>query len=182
VSSLPSLALLLIFVASAAVIWGAGVTLSGYTDVLAERLHLGAALGGVVLLAVATNLDHVGRRSGLVRHTVLEVIAYDDATSEAFVISGFGVHADWFLNIQDNSRLRVHIGGSSFDAQHRMIPLSEAATLLGEYQNRHQIVAPLVRRVLTRLLGWDYDGSAAANTRAAGQLPMVAFRPASPAR
>jgi len=32
--------------ASAAVIWVAGISLSKYTDVLAERLHLGAALGG----------------------------------------------------------------------------------------------------------------------------------------
>jgi len=59
VSSLPSFALLLIFVLSAVVIWGAGTKLSDYTDVLAERLHLGEALGGVVLLAVATNLPEI---------------------------------------------------------------------------------------------------------------------------
>jgi cation:H+ antiporter len=59
VSSLPSFALLLIFVVSAVVIWGAGTKLSDYTDVLAERLHLGEALGGVVLLAVATNLPEI---------------------------------------------------------------------------------------------------------------------------
>jgi cation:H+ antiporter len=59
VSSLPSLVLLLIFLASAGVIWGAGVKLSDYTDVLAERLHLGAAIGGVVLLAIATNLPEI---------------------------------------------------------------------------------------------------------------------------
>ncbi|MDQ6936229.1 MAG: sodium:calcium antiporter [Actinomycetota bacterium] len=58
-SALPSFALLIIFVASAGVIWGAGIKLSGYTDVLAERLHLGEALGGVVLLAVATNLPEI---------------------------------------------------------------------------------------------------------------------------
>jgi cation:H+ antiporter len=58
-ASLPSLVLLAIFVASAAVIWIAGTSLSRYTDVLAERLHLGAALGGVVLLAVATNLPEI---------------------------------------------------------------------------------------------------------------------------
>nr|WP_269327485.1 hypothetical protein [Kineosporia mesophila] len=59
VSSLPSAVLLLIFVVSAAVIWGAGIKLSAYTDVLAQRLHLGAALGGVVLLAIATNLPEI---------------------------------------------------------------------------------------------------------------------------
>jgi len=58
-SSLPSFALLIIFVASAVVIWVAGIKLSDYTDVLAERLHLGKALGGVVLLAVATNLPEI---------------------------------------------------------------------------------------------------------------------------
>jgi cation:H+ antiporter len=48
-----------VFVVSAAVIWGAGIKLSDYTDVLAERLHLGAALGGVILLSIATNLPEI---------------------------------------------------------------------------------------------------------------------------
>jgi cation:H+ antiporter len=59
VSSLPTIVLLLIFVAAAAVIWVAGIQLSDYTDVLAQRLHLGAALGGLILLAVATNLPEL---------------------------------------------------------------------------------------------------------------------------
>ena len=58
-SSLPTAVLLLIFAASAAVIWASGIQLSDYTDVLAERLHLGAALGGLVLLAIATNLPEL---------------------------------------------------------------------------------------------------------------------------
>ena len=58
-SSLPSVVLLGIFLASAGVIWAAGIQLSDYTDVLAERLHLGAALGGVILLSVATNLPEI---------------------------------------------------------------------------------------------------------------------------
>lgn len=58
-TSLPTFVLLLIFLASAAVIWVAGIHLSEYTDVLAVRLHLGAALGGTILLAVATNLPEV---------------------------------------------------------------------------------------------------------------------------
>src|ERR687883_556796 len=58
-STLPSLVLLAIFLASAVAIWVAGIQLSDYTDVLAERLHLGAALGGVILLAIATNLPEI---------------------------------------------------------------------------------------------------------------------------
>ena len=54
--SLPLLVLLLVFAGAAAAIWVAGIELSNQTDVLATRLHLGAALGGLVLLAIATNL------------------------------------------------------------------------------------------------------------------------------
>jgi cation:H+ antiporter len=59
VAGLPSWLLLVIFVASAVVIWVSGVRLSDTTDVLAERLHLGSALGGLVVLAVATNLPEI---------------------------------------------------------------------------------------------------------------------------
>lgn len=50
---LPFWAELVVFVASAATIWVAGIFLSNNTDILADRLHLGQALGGLILLAVA---------------------------------------------------------------------------------------------------------------------------------
>jgi cation:H+ antiporter len=58
-SGLPLLVLLVIFVAAAAAIWVAGIQLSNQTDVLSTRLHLGSALGGLILLAVATNLPEI---------------------------------------------------------------------------------------------------------------------------
>src|SRR5690348_15930749 len=58
-TSLPSSALLAVFVACAIVIWVAGIKLSDATDVLSQRWHLGAALGGTILLAVATNLPEI---------------------------------------------------------------------------------------------------------------------------
>jgi cation:H+ antiporter len=51
--------LVLIFAGCAAIIWMAGTQLSNTTDILDDRLHLGSALGGVVLLAVATNLPEI---------------------------------------------------------------------------------------------------------------------------
>ena len=50
---------LLIFAASSVLIWFAGIYLSNYTDVLSDRLRLGQALGGLILLAVATNLPEL---------------------------------------------------------------------------------------------------------------------------
>jgi len=51
--------LLLIFAGAAAAVWIAGVNLSNTTDVLSSRLGLGEALGGLLLLAVVTNLPEI---------------------------------------------------------------------------------------------------------------------------
>jgi cation:H+ antiporter len=51
--------LLLVFAAGAAAVWVAGRFLSETVDILDERLHLGSALGGTILLAVATNLPEI---------------------------------------------------------------------------------------------------------------------------
>jgi cation:H+ antiporter len=58
-SGLPLWLLVIIFVGAAAAIWIAGIQLSNQTDVLSVRLHLGSALGGLILLAVATNLPEI---------------------------------------------------------------------------------------------------------------------------
>ena len=44
-------------------------------------------------------LIHVGRRTGLRRHTVLEVMEYRREGPEAVVMSAFGRNADWLRNI-----------------------------------------------------------------------------------
>ena len=55
----PLVALVAVFAGSAAAIRVAGVQLSRQTDVLSTRLHLGAALGGLIPLALATNLPEI---------------------------------------------------------------------------------------------------------------------------
>lgn len=57
--SLSLLPLLGIFAIAAVAIWIAGIQLSNTTDVLSQRLGLGQALGGVILLAIATNLPEI---------------------------------------------------------------------------------------------------------------------------
>lgn len=55
--SLP--ALLAVFIVAATVVWVAGTRLGDATDVLASRFGLGEALGGLILLAIATNLPEI---------------------------------------------------------------------------------------------------------------------------
>jgi cation:H+ antiporter len=65
--------LVAIFLASAAVIWVAGVKLSDTTDLLADRFGLGEALGGVILLAIATNLPEVAITASAAWHGDLSI-------------------------------------------------------------------------------------------------------------
>ena len=59
VEHLPLPALLAIFIAAAGVIWFAGIQLSRTTDEIDSRFGLGQALGGLILLAIATNLPEI---------------------------------------------------------------------------------------------------------------------------
>jgi cation:H+ antiporter len=58
-ASLPLVLLIPVFVAGAAAVWLAGIQLSNTTDVIDARFGLGEALGGLILLAIATNLPEI---------------------------------------------------------------------------------------------------------------------------
>lgn len=73
------------------------------------RFNLGWLLGNRFLL-----LTHQGRKSGLPRQTILEVILYDQATRESVVLSGRGEKADWYRNIEARPALEVRTGGERY--------------------------------------------------------------------
>jgi cation:H+ antiporter len=64
--SLPLLTV--VFTATAVVVWVAGVQLSNNVDVLSNRLGLGEAVGGLLLLAVATDLPELAIVSSAALH------------------------------------------------------------------------------------------------------------------
>lgn len=51
--------LLIIFIAAAVAIWLAGIKLSNTTDVLSVRFGFGEAMGGLIVLAIVTNLPEI---------------------------------------------------------------------------------------------------------------------------
>lgn len=83
-SSLSSWLLLVVFVGCGAAIWLAGIRLSTSTDVLSQRWHLGSALGGVILLAVATNLPEIAI-------TVSAALAHDVDVAVGNILGGVAV-------------------------------------------------------------------------------------------
>ncbi len=58
-TSFPLFVLIPIFVGGAIVVWFAGTQLSQTTDVISSRFGLGEALGGIIILAIATNLPEI---------------------------------------------------------------------------------------------------------------------------
>jgi deazaflavin-dependent oxidoreductase (nitroreductase family) len=124
-------------------------------------------------------LDPSGRRTGRLRHTVLEVLEYRKAGSEAIVMSAFGRNADWLRNIEATPGPEVVIGREHFTAAHRLLEEQEAMRVFAGYERRNRIITPMIRAVLSRLLGWRYNSSEDARCHLVRQLPLVAFRRAS---
>jgi deazaflavin-dependent oxidoreductase (nitroreductase family) len=142
---------------------------------LLYRHGLGRVLGRRFL-----RLIHRGRRTGKRYATVLEVVRHDPQQSEFVVVSGFGPRADWLRNVEAGSTVEVTVGRWTFVADHRRLDREEAFAVIAGYERRNRVAGPIVRTALSWLLGWRYDGSAAARWRLVDQLPMVALRPAQP--
>ena len=49
--------------------------------------------------------------------------------------------------------------------------------MIESYERRHRLIAPIIRAVLSRLVGWSYAGTAGDRRKVAAQLPFIAFRP-----
>jgi deazaflavin-dependent oxidoreductase (nitroreductase family) len=136
------------------------------------RWHAGWLLGHRFLL-----LTHRGRRTGAVHQTVLEVLRYDKARREAIVMSGFGRSADWLRNLQAGSPAEIQTGRECFPASSQLVDEVEAVGVLASFERRNRIARPVVRAVLSRLLGWRYLGTDHDRRRAVAQLPLVRLAP-----
>ena len=134
--------------------------------------HAGWLLGHRFL-----RLTHVGRRSGRRYRTVLEVIGTGRAPGEVIVIAGLGPSADWYRNLQAHPAIEVAIAHQRFRPAHRVLGEAEAVAVLDAYERRNRWARPLVRRTLTWLVGWHYDGTDEARRRLARELPLIALRP-----
>jgi len=136
------------------------------------RWRCGHLLGRRFLLLI-----HRGRRTGLRRETVLEVMEYRETGPEVIVMSAFGPDADWLRNIEANPAPEVIVGRQHFVAAYRVLGAAEAISVIRGYEQRNWLAAPIIRLVLSRLLGWKYLGSQSDRRRLATELPLIALRP-----
>lgn len=132
------------------------------------RLHLGCVLGQRFLL-----LTHTGRKTGLPRQTVLEVVDYDASMGTYITASAWGVKADWLRNIERTPHVRVQVGKCHFAATARRLSNATAQRALLRYGQRH----PLAFRVLAIwMVGQRFRGTAEDCATLAQSVPLVALQ------
>ena len=132
------------------------------------RFGLGRLLGHRFLL-----LTHTGRKSGLARHTALEVVRCDRQTGENIVAAGFGGESDWVKNIIANPSVEVQSAGKKVRAAAVPLTPQEAGEELVRYAHQH----PLAFRELVRFMGYQVDGTDADIHALGENLHMFALRP-----
>ncbi|MFQ6134952.1 MAG: nitroreductase family deazaflavin-dependent oxidoreductase [Nitrososphaerales archaeon] len=132
------------------------------------HLRLGRLLGHRFLM-----LTHQGRKTGQIRHTVLEVIRYDQTSRESIVVSAYGENADWYRNIQVKPALEIQTGRDRYAPTQRFLTPDETYAEFTDYERRY----PSATRILPRLLGFQYDGSESGRRTLAASFRMVSFCP-----
>jgi deazaflavin-dependent oxidoreductase (nitroreductase family) len=114
------------------------------------RAHLGWLLGKRFLL-----LNHVGRKSGRPRQTVLEVAHHDPLNDSYTIASGFGTQSDWYRNLQQQPNATIQVGQRKLAAQARFLPPEESGAAMVRYAREY----PKTARQLMKVLGHTVDGS-----------------------
>jgi len=133
------------------------------------RLHLGWLLGGRFLM-----FRHIGRKSGLPRYTVVEVVRHDPSTDTYIIASGWGEKADWFQNIQQEPEVVLYSGRRQMAARAARLSLAEATGALKDYAGRH----PLAFHKLAKMMvGQELEGSEADCRMLAQEVPLVILTP-----
>jgi len=92
------------------------------------RAGLGRFLGDRFL-----ELAHTGRRSGLPRRAVLEVVRHDNRSGTYTIAAGFGERSDWYRNIRANPYVEIHSSGAPIQAIAVPLTADEAGDELVEY-------------------------------------------------
>jgi deazaflavin-dependent oxidoreductase (nitroreductase family) len=132
------------------------------------RLHLGWVLGQRFVL-----LTHTGRKSGLPRQTVLEVVRYEKATGTCVVASGWGEKSDWIHNISANPNIIFQVGNQRAEGIATRLSPEAGSQELFDYAHHY----PWALQELSRFMGYRLDGSEQ-DVRALGRIiPMFMFTP-----
>ena len=133
------------------------------------RFRLGFLLGNRFLM-----LTHTGRKSGLARQTVLEVVRHDDLTDSYVVASGWGEQSNWFRNILKTPQVTLTVGFRRLEALAVRLSPQGAEHEFRDYARRH----PRAFRALSSAMMQHPSNDPEENSRSLAQsIPVVVLQP-----
>jgi deazaflavin-dependent oxidoreductase (nitroreductase family) len=113
-------------------------------------------------------LEHTGRRTGIRRYVVLEVVDRP-CPGTYVVVSGFGDRAQWLRNVRADPRVRVRVGARPpAPATARPLTSQDAAAALTAYARSHPRAWTALKPVFETTLGARIDS-------AGTSLPVIAL-------
>ena len=97
---------------------------------------------------------HIGRKSGLRREVVAEVVRYDPVAPEVVVIAAWGREPDWYRNLKAAPAVEVRISGQRWESpRHRFLDGVETVAVLRDYRKAH----PHAWKRIAPILGFPID-------------------------
>ena len=137
--------------------------------ILLFHLRLGWLFFGHFLMVTTK-----GRRSGLPRYAVVEIIQREEPDGTCVVVSGWGTRSDWYRNICQDPIVTVDIGARRFSARAEVIEKVQASKLLLDYGNRYPII---FEKMVKSLTGEQVKCTLEECTRLVELAPLVRFIP-----
>ena len=116
--------------------------------------------------------EHIGRKSGLLRRTVVEIIRYDEEEDYYVIVSGYGEKADWYQNLMKTPEINAQVGGRRFDGVAARLPEPEALSEFQDYARRY----PSALKYLGRLMGLQIEGTEEELVQLSQVLPVLRIK------
>jgi len=134
------------------------------------RLRLGWLLGKRFVL-----LNHVGRKTGQLRQTVVEVVGYDAGAETYYIVSGWGAKSNWYQNLVTQPDITIQVGHHHLKSHARVLTTTDAVQVLLNYRQRH----PVSARELSRIMGLNIADAAPPDLGKiiSESLPVLALEP-----
>jgi deazaflavin-dependent oxidoreductase (nitroreductase family) len=131
------------------------------------RLGLGFLMGKRFIY-----FEHMGRKSGLLRRTVVEVVRYDEEGDTYVIVSGYGEKADWYRNLMKTPRIKAQVGSRRFEAVVQRLPEDEALAEFQDYARRY----PNALKYLGGLIGLQIKGTEEELVQLSQVLPVLRIK------
>ena len=133
------------------------------------RVNLGVLFGRRFLMITTR-----GRKTGMVRRSVVEVVENDDSRNAWTVFAAHGPGTGWYRNATSGGPVVITIGRRRFLATVDDLDREARLAVLGRYQTAHPRTAALLGRAV---LGQEFSAAAGSLESLADGLRCLRFTP-----